>query len=64
MKKQFMFAALAVGLLSSCSNENESVSVNQPEAGRELIQLGVSNGNALSVSTRGTGMVGDTVNAS
>lgn len=64
MKKQFMFAALAVGLLSSCSNENESVSVNQPEAGRELIQLGVSNGNALSVSTRGTGMVGDTENAS
>lgn len=59
-----MYAALFMGALSSCSNDSESVSQPgvDPE-GREVIQLAVGNGAGLSVSTRGTGMVGDTVNA-
>ena len=64
MKKQLMYATLLMGALSSCSNDSESIS--QPgvdPAGREVIQLAVGNGNGLSVATRGTGMVGDTVNA-
>lgn len=64
MKKQLMYATLFMGVLSSCSNDSESIS--QPgvdPAGREVIQLAVGNGNGLSVTTRGTGMVGDTENA-
>lgn len=57
MKKQFFYAAAAVALLASCSNDVESgfSGVDNPE-GREVIKVGV---NAVpQKQTRGTGTVG------
>lgn len=61
MKKHLLYAAIFMGALSSCSNDSETMSLqsNQPEAGRDVIKLAISNGTPLA-TTRGTGMVGDT----
>ncbi len=61
MKKSYLFAALlAMGALSSCSNETENVAPEQSQnaEGRQPILLGVGNPNPVAV-TRGTGTVGD-----
>lgn len=63
MKKQLMYAALFMGALSSCSSDSEEATVQStPEVeGREQIQLLVANGTKVTVNTRGTGMVGDSI---
>ena len=63
MKKQFFYAALAIGMMSSCSSNNlpGNQQPENPEDERVAIELGVSPLNTV-VSTRGTGYVGNKAN--
>lgn len=65
MRKSYLFAAiLAMGALSSCSNDTENIAPESAQNdGRQPIILGVGNPNAVTV-TRGTGSVGDIGDAS
>lgn len=65
MRKSYLFAAiLAMGALSSCSNDTENIAPESAQNdGRQPIILGVGNPNAVTV-TRGTGTVGDIGDAS
>ncbi|MBO5180756.1 MAG: fimbrillin family protein [Paraprevotella sp.] len=65
MRKSYLFAAiLAMGALSSCSNDTENIAPESAQNdGRQPIILGVGNPNAVTV-TRGTGTVGDIGEAS
>ena len=65
MRKSYLFAAiLAMGALSSCSNDTENIAPESTQNdGRQPIILGVGNPNAVTV-TRGTGTVGDIGEAS
>ena len=60
MKKQFFYAALAIGMMSSCSSNDlpGNQQPENPEDERVAIELGVSPLNTV-VSTRGTGYVGN-----
>ncbi|MGN0310915.1 MAG: hypothetical protein ACI4C3_10105 [Bacteroides sp.] len=63
MKKQFFYAALAIGMMSSCSSNdlpgNQAPEEQLPEEERVAIELGISSPNAkIEASTRGTGAVG------
>lgn len=60
MRRMYFYAAaLALGTLSSCSNDPEvSASGNGASEGRQAILLNVNNPNSV-VVTRGTGTVGD-----
>lgn len=60
MRKMYFYAAaLALGALSSCSNEPEVTTSGSGNAeGRQAILLNVNNPNSITV-TRGTGTVGD-----
>lgn len=62
MKKQFLFAAFAVALMASCTNEeNPVVDPIIPEVEDKVaIDLGVNNPNIT--ASRGTGTVGDVEN--
>lgn len=65
MKKQFFYAALAIGMMSSCSSNDlpGNQQPENPEDERVAIELGVSPLNAV-VTTRstGTGFVGNAEN--
>ena len=66
MKKQFFYAALAIGMMSSCSSNdlpgNQAPEEQLPEEERVAIELGISSPNAkIEASTRGIGSVGSTV---
>lgn len=61
MKKQFFYAAMALAVMSSCSNDNDPGVVPNPDEGNNdkvAIELGVSNP-SVTVNTRGHGSVGD-----
>ena len=60
MKKQFFYAALAIGMMSSCSSNDlpGNQQPENPEDERVAIELGVSPLNTV-VTTRGTGFVGN-----
>lgn len=66
MKKQFIYAALCIALMSSCSKDNDPGTISEPvtntpdvidEGSPVAIELGVS-APQVSVSTRGTGAAG------
>lgn len=66
MKKQFIYAALCIALMSSCSKDNDPGSISEPttntpdvidEGSPVAIELGVG-APQVSVSTRGTGAAG------
>ena len=60
MKKQFFYAAFAIAMMASCTNEND-VLVEQPatpDDDRVAIELGVD-APSITASSRGTGSVGD-----
>ena len=60
MKKQFFYAAFAITMMASCTNENEPV-VDQPTPDAEekvAIELGIASP-TLSAATRATGSIGD-----
>lgn len=62
MKKQFFYAAMALAVMSSCSNDNDPGVVPNPDEGNNdkvAIELGVQTMNAT-VTTRGTGFAGNT----
>lgn len=64
MKKIMFFAIAAAGLLASCTSDdnfdaNASLSQESAADGRMPIEIGL--GKVASVSTRGTGTVGDTI---
>lgn len=60
--KKFMYAALFLGALSSCSNDDDVIengANSQPaEDGKTVIALAVANNNSYAIETRGIGMVG------
>ena len=60
--KKFMYAALFLGALSSCSNDDDVIENggnSQPaEDGKTVIALAVANSNSYAIETRGIGMVG------
>ena len=63
MKKQFFYAALAIGMMSSCSSNdlpgNQAPEEQLPEEERVAIELGISSPNAkIEASTKGAGAVG------
>ena len=59
MKKHFMFAAcLAAGFMVSCSNDDKSFTVTTDDSQSAPIMFTLG-GNAVDVTTRGTGAVGD-----
>lgn len=65
MKKQFFYAALAIGMMSSCSSNdlpgNQAPEEQLPEEERVAIELGISSPNAkIEASTKGIGSVGGT----
>ncbi len=69
MKKQFFYAALAIGMMSSCSSNdlpgNQAPEEQLPEEERVAIELGISSPNAkIEASTKGIGSVGGTGDAS
>lgn len=66
MKKQFIYAALCIALMSSCSKDNDPGNISEPttntpdvidEGSPVAIELGVG-APQVSVSTRGTGAAG------
>lgn len=69
MKKLFLFATIAAaGLFASCSSTDDAISdapnsaeVEGADGERQAIQIGI--GNLVSVTTRGTGTVGDVESA-
>ena len=68
MKKQFFYAALAIGMMSSCSSNdlpgNQAPEEQLPEEERVAIELGISSPNAkIEASTKGIGSVGGTGDA-
>ncbi|MDY2642436.1 MAG: hypothetical protein SOW01_08700 [Mediterranea sp.] len=65
MKKQFFYAALAIGMMSSCTSSdlpgNQAPEEQLPEEERVAIELGISSPNAkIEASTKGIGSVGST----
>ena len=62
MKKQFFYAALAIGMMSSCSSNdlpgNQAPEEQLPEEEKVAIELGASPLNAV-VTTRGAGFAGN-----
>ena len=65
MKKQFFYAALAIGMMSSCTSSdlpgNQAPEEQLPEEERVAIELGISSPNAkIEASTKGIGSVGGT----
>lgn len=63
MKKQFFYAALAIGMMSSCTSSdlpgNQAPEEQLPEEERVAIELGISSPNAkIEASTKGIGSVG------
>ena len=59
--KKFMYAALFLGALSSCSDDNDVIengAPSQPAEDKAVIALSVANNNSFAVETRGIGMVG------
>ena len=65
MKKQFFYAALAIGMMSSCTSSdlpgNQAPEEQLPEEERVAIELGISSPNAkIEASTKGLGPVGST----
>lgn len=63
MKKQFFYAAMAIAFMASCTSEDNVVvdPVNPtPEEDKVAIELGISS-NAMTIGSRGTGMVGGVV---
>lgn len=66
MKKQFFYAALAIGMMSSCTSSdlpgNQAPEEQLPEEERVAIELGISSPNAkIEASTKGAGAVGSSV---
>ena len=63
MKKQFFYAALAIGMMSSCTSSdlpgNQAPEEQLPEEERVAIELGASPLNAV-VTTKGAGFAGNT----
>lgn len=63
MKKQFFYAALAIGMMSSCSSNdlpgNQAPEEQLPEEERVAIELGIqAPGSSITASTKATGAVG------
>ena len=63
MKKQFFYAALAIGMMSSCTSSdlpgNQAPEEQLPEEERVAIELGICSPNAkIEASTKGIGSVG------
>lgn len=59
MKKYFVIALAAVGILSSCSSD-DVVSNGISQENSSLVPIRIGLGTGVSVETRGTGTVGDT----
>lgn len=67
MKKQFFYAALAIGMMSSCSSNdlpgNQAPEEQLPEEERVAMELGIqAPASSITASTRSTGAVGGTTN--
>ena len=67
MKKQFFYAALAIGMMSSCTSSdlpgNQAPEEQLPEEERVAIELGIqAPGSSITASTKSTGAVGGTTN--
>lgn len=63
MKKQFFYAALAIGMMSSCTSSdlpgNQAPEEQLPEEERVAIELGIqAPGSSITASTKSTGAVG------
>ncbi len=64
MKKSLIFAAIfAAGFMTSCSNDDKSFDTVNNDADKQPILFTMNNG-AVSVTTRGTGAVGDVAGSS
>lgn len=64
MKKSFFLAALAIAALSSCSSDDQ-VAVDQTQESEDLVPVVLGLGTpSMTVTTRGTGTVGSTDEAS
>ena len=63
MKKQFFYAALAIGMMSSCSSNDlpGNQAPENPKDEKVAIELGISSPNAqIEATTKGIGAVGGT----
>ena len=60
MKKMFFYAAMATAVFASCRKDNNDIVAPSENAEKQPIQFTM--GNAIELTTRGTGAVGDTLN--